>query len=341
MDFNKALNADAKSERDELIESEICDGDWYEYVQDHLRHGGRPDDVSVDNTEIDDSAEDSITVKVDISFLELVQSSCQDITHDHKGWAKYRVTISKIDSSYDVESIDASVAAYGDDWGEHVSGAFACICAVGATATCSLLAALSYPGWEDGSNSVFPPLVGGAGVGLLVTVFLSVTQTGKVFFRHFFDSTPERYLTHIGVRTARPQLLLSIALRLLCLTVGGLLLVFAGTVTVGMFTHGFGLRGGLPLLIQLLAMLLLPITGCIFCCRFAITEIVRPRSRSEIEATGDPVRIARAWRKQLGWSPGKIAAELNRRDYRLHDNTDWDEQAVRHVLKERCRRGSG
>ena len=52
----------------------------------------------------------------------------------------------------------------------------------------------------------------------------------------------------------------------------------------------------------------------------------------EIKQETDPVRMARLLRYHLGWSPGKIAAELNRWGVTNH-GLPWRENDVRRVVK--------
>ena len=52
----------------------------------------------------------------------------------------------------------------------------------------------------------------------------------------------------------------------------------------------------------------------------------------KIKKEADPVRMARLLRYHLGWSPGKIAAELNRWGVRDH-GLPWRENDVRRAVK--------
>lgn len=51
----------------------------------------------------------------------------------------------------------------------------------------------------------------------------------------------------------------------------------------------------------------------------------------EICKEEDPVRVARLLRYHLGWSPGKIAAELNRLGYTNY-GLPWRESDARHIV---------
>ncbi len=52
----------------------------------------------------------------------------------------------------------------------------------------------------------------------------------------------------------------------------------------------------------------------------------------EIRSEEDPVRMAKLLRYHLGWSPGKIAAEMNRWGIRNH-GLPWREDDVRRAVK--------
>jgi hypothetical protein len=57
-----------------------------------------------------------------------------------------------------------------------------------------------------------------------------------------------------------------------------------------------------------------------------------PMTLDEIRKEADPVRMAKLLRYHLGWSPGKIASELNRWGVRNH-GLPWRENDVRRAVK--------
>ena len=115
MDFSKALEAKTTEKRDKLIEDEIFNADWGDTAENHLRHGGWPDDVQVSKITIKEEEDGkAITVNVEVSFVESRPSSCNDITYDHKGWAQCRIDIDSKTKTWEVEDLDGHVGEWGE-----------------------------------------------------------------------------------------------------------------------------------------------------------------------------------------------------------------------------------
>jgi len=57
-----------------------------------------------------------------------------------------------------------------------------------------------------------------------------------------------------------------------------------------------------------------------------------PKTLDEILSENDPVRRVQLLRCHLGWSPGKIAAELNDRGI-LNDGLPWREDEIRTIAR--------
>jgi hypothetical protein len=78
MDFRRALQANSVNDRDALIEHEIYDEDWCEYLTE-LPNGGWVEEAPVYDIQIDDTDEETIIVTFRVEYNELVQFGCSNI----------------------------------------------------------------------------------------------------------------------------------------------------------------------------------------------------------------------------------------------------------------------
>jgi len=113
-----------------------------------------------------------------------------------------------------------------------------------------------------------------------------------------------------------------------------IVLVFVAAVTLGLLVVYFHTR---PLVFW--ALVVLTILDVAIWFSLAVAELVnRVRfgtrmSLDEILNERDPLRTVQRLRYHLGWSPGRIAAELNQRKI-TNDGLPWYENDVRRFLEQ-------
>lgn len=109
MDFKNALRQTSTTERDRLIENEVTDEDWCDYLTEDMQHGGWPDEADVETIKIVDKGGEEIIVNVDVAFSESVSTGCKDVNFSHNGSASFRIRIDRETGLIEVEAVGADV----------------------------------------------------------------------------------------------------------------------------------------------------------------------------------------------------------------------------------------
>ena len=101
MDFEVALENKNIEVRNQLIENEIHENEWDDYLTSYCVHGGYPTDILILKLEIDEDLK-SILVNFSVSFTKSLPTSCKEVVLDYEASAFFSVSINKQNADFEI-----------------------------------------------------------------------------------------------------------------------------------------------------------------------------------------------------------------------------------------------